>query len=104
MTIFRSGERKANRREIDLGAHVIESLSDEFQPGKYRDEFRERVRGAILDETSKGREISVAARVAPQHGQIIDLMQALKQSIEKAKPKQKAAPAQRKRKIASSDS
>ena len=35
---------------------------------------------------------------------VIDLMQALKQSIEKAKPKQKDAPVQRKRKTASSDS
>jgi non-homologous end joining protein Ku len=33
---------------------------------------------------------------APRHGQIIDLMQALKQSIERAKPKAKAAPARRK--------
>jgi len=37
---------------------------------------------------------------ARQRTQIIDLMQALKQSIEKAKPKQKAATAQRKRKAA----
>jgi non-homologous end joining protein Ku len=37
---------------------------------------------------------------APARAQIIDLMQALKQSIEKAKPKQKAAPAERKRKTA----
>ena len=35
---------------------------------------------------------------------IAERMQALKQSLEKAKPKQKAAPAQRKRKTASSDS
>jgi hypothetical protein len=41
-----------------------------------------------------GKEITVAAPEAPRTGQIIDLMQALKQSIEKAKPKQKAAPAQ----------
>ena len=46
----------------------------------------------------------VAAPEAPQRAQIIDLMQALKQSIEKAKPVQKAAPTQRKRKTASSDS
>ena len=45
--------------------------------------------------------LTVAAPEAPQRAQIIDLMQALKQSIEKAKPKQKAAPAQRKRKTAS---
>ena len=55
----------------------------------------------MLDEKSKGQEITVAAPEVPHLGQIIELMQALKQSIEKAKPKEKAAPAQRKRKTAS---
>jgi non-homologous end joining protein Ku len=58
----------------------------------------------MLEEKSKGQEITVAAPEGSQRAQIIDLMQALKQSIEKAKPVQKAAPAQRKRKTASSDS
>ena len=89
--------------EIELGTNLIENMSDEFKPDKYRDEYRERVQ-AMLDEKSKGGEITIAAPEAPPRGQIIDLMQALKQSIEKAKPKQKAAPAQRKRKTASSDS
>jgi hypothetical protein len=35
------------------------------------------------------------------HGQIINLMQALKQSIEKTRPKRKVTPAQGKRKTAS---
>jgi hypothetical protein len=52
----------------------------------------------MLDEKSKGQDFTVAAPEASQRAQIIDLMHALKQSIEKAKPKQKAAPAQRKRK------
>src|SRR5262245_23641092 len=59
---------------------------------KYRDEYRERVQ-AMLDEKSKGQEITITAPKALQCAQIIDLMQALKQSTEKAKPKQKAAPA-----------
>jgi non-homologous end joining protein Ku len=58
----------------------------------------------MLEEKNKGQEITVAAPEAPRHAQIIDLMQALKQSIEKAKPSQKAAAAQSKRKTASSDS
>jgi DNA end-binding protein Ku len=82
---------------------LIENMSDGFNPDKYRDEYRERVQ-AMLDEKSKGGEITVVAPEAPARGQIIDLMQALKQSIEKAKPKEKAATAQRKRKSASSDS
>jgi DNA end-binding protein Ku len=74
-------------------------MSDGFNPEKYRDEYRERVQR--LDEKSKGGEITVAAPEGPARGQIIDLMQALKQSIEKAKLKEKAAAAQRKRKAAS---
>jgi DNA end-binding protein Ku len=98
--IPRAESERLTDEEIDLGAHLIESMSDEFRPDKYRDEYRERLQ-AMLDEKSKGREITVAPPEAPRHGQIIDLMQALKQSIEKAKPKQKAAPAQPKRKTAS---
>jgi DNA end-binding protein Ku len=70
--------------EIELGAHLIESMSDGFEPENYRDEYRERVQ-AMLDEKSKGQEITVTAPEASRHGQIIDLMQALKQSIEEVR-------------------
>jgi DNA end-binding protein Ku len=79
-----SGEREVIRRGIKLGVDLIENMSDEFNPEKYRDEYRERVQ-AMLDEKSKGQEFTFAAPEAPRHGQIIDLMQALKQSIEKAR-------------------
>jgi len=101
--IAKGENSKLSEDEIELGATLIENMSDGFQPDKYRDEYRERVQ-SMLDEKSKGQEITVVAPEAPQHAQIIDLMQALKQSIEKAKPKQKAAPTQRKRKTAASDS
>ena len=78
-------------------------MSNEFNLDKFHDEYRERVQ-AMLDEKSKGVDITVTASEAPARAQIIDLMQALKQSIEKAKPKEKAAPMQHKRKTASSDS
>ena len=71
--------------EIQLGAYLIESMSDEFKPENYRDEYRERVQ-AMLDEKSKGQEITVAAPEAPRHGQIIDLMKALKIALSKPGP------------------
>jgi DNA end-binding protein Ku len=98
--IAKAENAELSGEEIDLGAHLIESMSDEFRPDKYRDEYRERVQ-AMLDEKSKGREITVAAPEASRHGQIIDLMQALKQSIEEVRPKAKAIPAKGKRKTAS---
>jgi DNA end-binding protein Ku len=100
--IAKAENTKLSDQEIELGANLIENMSDGFNPEKYRDEYRERVQ-AMLEEKSKGREITMAAPEARRHGQIIDLMKALKESIEKAKPK-KAAAAQRKRKTDSSDS
>ena len=75
-------------------------MSDDFEPDRYKDEYRIRVL-AMLDEKSKGREITGPAPPAPRHGQVIDLMQALKQSMERARPKKKPAAPQRKRKSAS---
>src|SRR5262249_37431613 len=51
---------KLSDKEIELGADLIENMSDGFEPGKYRDEYRERVQ-AMLEEKSKGGEITVAA-------------------------------------------
>ena len=64
---------KLTQEEIDLGAALIESMSDEFKLEKYRDEYRERLQ-AMLEEKSKGREITVTAPAAPRHGQVIDLI------------------------------
>jgi DNA end-binding protein Ku len=75
-------------------------MSDEFNPDRYKDEYRIRVL-AMLEEKSKGKEITVAARAAPRHGQVIDLMQALKQSMERARPKKAAAASRKKRGTAS---
>ena len=98
--IAKGENSKLSEDETELGATLIENMSDGFELGKYRDEYRERVQ-AMLEEKSKGQEITVAAPEGSQRAQIIDLMQALKQSIEKAKPVQKAVPAERKRKTAS---
>ena len=97
--IAKAENSKLSEAEIELGAALIENMSDGFEPDKHRDEYRERVQ-AMLDEKSKSQEITIAAPEAPRHGQIIDLMRALKHSIEKAQPKPKAVPAQRKRKTA----
>jgi DNA end-binding protein Ku len=77
--IAKADNTNLSDEEIDLGAHLIESMSDEFKPQKYRDEYRDRVQ-SMLDEKSKGQEITVAAPAPSPHGQIIDLMQALKQT------------------------
>ena len=36
-------EVKTSKRELDMATQLIESLSADFDPDKYRDEYRERV-------------------------------------------------------------
>ena len=64
--IAKGENTKLSDKEIDLGADLIENMSDGFNLEKYRDEYRERVQ-AMLEEKSKGQEVSVTAPEAPRH-------------------------------------
>jgi DNA end-binding protein Ku len=74
--------------ELKLAQQLIEQqTSDTFDPGAYTDEVRARIEAAVQKKV-EGQEITMAE--APQQGaQVIDLMEALKASLEK-KPAKKA--------------
>ncbi len=66
--------------EQDLADKLIEQLSvDRFEPEKFRDEYRERVRSAV---EQKAAGIEVATPVEQPQAQIIDLFEALKRSLQ----------------------
>jgi DNA end-binding protein Ku len=68
--------------EKKLATQLIESLAAPFEPEKYRDEYQESMK-AMIAAKQKGQE--VAATVHPQRAPVIDLMDALRKSIN-AKP------------------
>ena len=69
---------KISETELELGVGLIERLtSEEFHPENYKDEYRIRVLG-MLGEKSKGKEIVIDKAPAPKHGQVIDIMEALR--------------------------
>ena len=73
-------EGEINPAEQDLAVQMIEQkTSDEFKPGDYTDEVRER-QLELIQQKIDGEQISVAPSDEPQ-AQIIDLMAALKASI-----------------------
>ena len=79
---------KITGAEASLAIRLIDELSnDEFEPEKYHDEYSERVLN-LVNEKAEGKEITLAQPVA-QRGQVIDLMAALKESLEKTGPRQK---------------
>ena len=73
-------EGEINPAELDLAVQMIEQkTSDEFEPGDYTDEVRER-QLELIQQKIDGEQITVAPSDEPQ-AQIIDLMAALKASI-----------------------
>ena len=86
------GEKvKVSEKELELGIGLIDRLtSEDFNPENYKDEYRIRVL-AMLDEKSKGKEIVIDKAPAPKHGQVIDIMEALKRSMERIPAKKKPA-------------
>lgn len=73
--------------EIDLAVQLIEQLaSPSFQPDRYEDEYRKQAL-EMVDRKVAGQELVVAPAAAPR-AQIIDLMEALKASLE-AKQRQR---------------
>jgi DNA end-binding protein Ku len=88
---------KISETELQLGIGLIERLtSEEFKPENYKDEYRIRVLG-MLNEKSKGKDIVFDKAPAPKHGQVIDIMEALKRSMERVPVKKTAAAAKKKR-------
>ena len=76
--------------ELKLAQQLIEQQAVErFDPSAYTDEVRARLQAAI-DKKVQGQEITLAEAPQPS-GQVIDLMEALRASLEK-KPAKKAAP------------
>jgi DNA end-binding protein Ku len=66
--------------ELDLAVRLVDELShDEFAPAQYEDDYRQRVLAAVEQKVA-GREVT-AAGPETQRAQVIDLMDALKESL-----------------------
>jgi len=76
------GDADVSAREVEMAQQLIESLSSDFEPEKYHDEYRERVL-ELIEAKAAGQEITVQAPEEP--AAVPDLMAALEQSLAAAK-------------------
>lgn len=72
-------EAEASPRELKMAEQLIESLSAQFEPGKFRDEYRERVLD-LIERKAAGEEIAVQPQ-AEEPAPAPDLMAALEASL-----------------------
>jgi DNA end-binding protein Ku len=94
---------KVNKREQEMAEQLIESLSTDFDPTAYRDEYREQLLG-LIEQKAEGKEIVAPESEAPKATKAPDLMAALEESIaavkgdgagSKAAVKKRKAPAKK---------
>jgi DNA end-binding protein Ku len=85
---FPSLDEKAriSDKELDLSKQLIESLSSDFDPDQFVDEYQQELRTLIAAKLEQGDAIDTAATFGEQPekeegGEVIDLMEALRQSI-----------------------
>ena len=80
---FRTDISLVKDKELELATSLIDSLTASFEPEKYKDTYRENLKGLIAAKVA-GKETVEAP--APQHlAPVVDILEALKMSIAEAK-------------------
>src|SRR5262249_45536597 len=75
--------------ELELAVRLMEDLSNgDFKPEQYQDEYRQRVMD-LVNQKVEGKEITAVGPQVQHGAQVIDLMEALKESLAKRIPQEK---------------
>ncbi|MBI2553294.1 MAG: Ku protein [Candidatus Rokubacteria bacterium] len=90
--IDKGASAKIKEGELELALRLIDELSNgEFKPEQYEDEYRLRVLD-MVNLKVEGKEVT-AVGPQVQRAQVIDLMEALKESLAKRVPSERKPPA-----------
>jgi DNA end-binding protein Ku len=72
--------KKPEKRELEMAKQLIESLTSDFKPNQYRDEYREELLD-LLERKAAGKEVVTAPSEEPKPTKAPDLMAALEESL-----------------------
>jgi DNA end-binding protein Ku len=75
-------DTKPSEREVNMARQLVTSLSAEWEPAKYKDDYREKVL-AMIEAKAAGNEVAVH-EVPERRASVIDLMAALEASLAQA--------------------
>jgi DNA end-binding protein Ku len=73
-------------REVEIAKQLVESLAAEFEPGKFRDTYRDEVL-ALIERKASGEDIAVQPALDEEAEPVPDLMAALKASLDAVRGK-----------------
>ena len=73
-----------NDKELKMAQTLIDSMSSEWEPDKYRDEYRSAVM-ELIEQKAKNKELPAAPAQAPRSTNVVDLVKVLQESINRSK-------------------
>ncbi len=76
---------KPRKAELDMARMLIDNLASDWEPSKYTDEYRENLMKLIKARIKGEKPHLPAAEGEPQGGEVIDLMERLRRSLEAGK-------------------
>ncbi len=77
---------KLRSAEVEMARSLVDNLSDSFDPEKYDDTYRKELLDLLREKAETG-EIS-APDEEPEEAEVVDLMSALRESVERTKRQQ----------------
>lgn len=83
-----AAEKGADKKQMELAMQLIDALAADFEPRKYKDDYREAVLD-LIERKAKGEKIVTAPVEPEEEGKVIDLMAALEKSLKQVKGERK---------------
>jgi DNA end-binding protein Ku len=81
---FLDDDIEVRQQELAMAQSLIDTLSGDFHPEQYSDNYREALQ-ALIDAKIEGREVVAPVEPTGDSGTVVDLMAALRASVEAAK-------------------
>jgi DNA end-binding protein Ku len=92
--VLPSEKPKIGKREVEMAEQLIDSLTRDFDPTLYRDEYREELL-AMIERKAAGEDVVAAPQEDREPTKAPDLMAALEQSIADVRSKRDGEPAKK---------
>jgi DNA end-binding protein Ku len=83
---------KVSDKELAMAKQLVDSLSVDFDPFEFRDDYRDKVL-ALIERKAAGEETLIEAPQPADEGKVVDLMAALEASVKEARAARSRHPA-----------
>jgi DNA end-binding protein Ku len=87
---------RVSAQELKMASSLVDNMSADFSPDKFSDEYQDQLRQLIAAKLEKGDALDTAATFGEEQdqadrGEVVDLMEALRRSVEQNRAARKAS-------------